>query len=363
MQPIKLYVNKGRVVSGLDYGMLLFPFWGLPDFSKTQPYARATYKYGYSPGDFQLVEHIAEADFYLLPHDFWHLKYRHPEILMQMIAEAHEANKPLLIEAAGDVHGNIDVPNSVVLRIDQYRFAVPKNEIKIPVVCEDLLESHREGKFVPRQKSEVPSVGFTGWGKLSLKQKARTFTKEIPHRFWSLFNSNYAVYKKGVFWRERAVAIFSRSKRIKTNFIIRTSYSGNVKTAVGDPKKNREEFVNNIVDSDYTLIIRGDANEATRFYETLSLGRIPVLIDTAVVLPMEHLVNYSECTVIIDHRDLKRAPEILADFHAKLTPEAFIAMQEKARYIFEHYLRFDAFSGHLATLLKERLANPKRYGL
>lgn len=353
--PIKLYVNDTLRVPGLDYDMILFPFWGVPLFGLSQPYAQATYKYGYSPKDFELVSNIFQADFYLLPHDFWHLKFRYPEVLEKMLGEAREARKPVLIEAAGDVHGVIDVPNSVVLRIDQYRFAIPKNEIKVPVVCEDLLESYGGGKVVPRKKEKIPSVGFTGWGKLTLKQKTRTIIKELPHRFLSLFNADYRAYRKGVLWRERAVPIFKNSRRVTSNFIIRPSYSGNVKTAAGDPKKNRQEFVDNILGSDYTLIIRGDANEATRFYETLSLGRIPVLIDTAVVLPLEHLINYRQCAVIIDHRDLKHAPDILADFHAKLSPEAFIAMQEKARYIFEHCLRFDAFSGHLAALLRERL--------
>jgi hypothetical protein len=355
MHPVRLYVNIARRIPGLDYAEILFPFWGMPTFSSTMPYAQATYRYSYRREDFALVEDITQADFYLLPHDYWHLKHRYPDALAQMLDEAREANKPILIEAAGDVHGVVDVPHSVVLRIDQYRFALPQNEIKIPVICEDLLETHRAGKFQARAKGDVPIVGFVGWGRLSLKQRVRTFIKEIPHRLVNLFNSNYAVYVKGVFWRERAVKIFTASPRIKTNFIIRTSYSGNVKTAVGDMQKNRVEFVENILYSDYTLIVRGDANEATRFYETLSLGRIPVLIDTAVVLPLEHLINYREFCVIIDHRELSRAPDILADFHATLTPESFVAMQEKARYIFEHYLRFDAFSKHLAEMLKERL--------
>ena len=99
--------------------------------------------------------------------------------------------------------------------------------------------------------------------------------------------------------------------------------------------------------------MRGDANAATRFYETLSLGRIPVFIDTACVLPLEDIIDYKDFCVFIDYTDINKAPSILADFHKNITPDKFIAMQKQARYIFRHYLRYDVFSEHLARILKK----------
>lgn len=351
-EKLKLYVNKDFFTKDLLVIPLLFPFFGTM-FRGNSPYVEQAHKYGFDSKYFELVSSIYDAEYVLVPYDYWQIQGRHPEILEQIIREAQDAGKSILIDASGDVAGKINVPHSRILRINQYRNDLPDNEITVPVPCEDLLESHSDGQIVLRKKGDLPVIGFVGWGRLSFKQRTRSLVKEFPHRFLSLFIRRYAVYRKGVFWREKAIRIFERSTKVKTNFVIRTSYSGNIRTLVGDPVKNREEFVRNIIESDYTLVVRGDANAATRFYETLALGRIPVVIDTECMFPLEDKINYREFCVFINYTDINKAPDILADFHKNLSPEEFIAMQQKARYIFRNYLRHDAFSSHLAASLKE----------
>lgn len=355
-EKLKLYVNKDFLTKDLLVIPLLFPFFGAM-FRGNSPYSTKTHEYGFDTKYFELVSSVHNAEYVLIPYDYWQIQKRHPELLEQMIKEAQDAGKPILIDASGDAAGKIGVPNSRILRINQYRYDLPGNEITVPVPCEDLLESYGNGQIVLREKGEIPIIGFVGWGRLSFKQRTRTLVKELPWRFLSLLIRRYAVYRKGVFWREKAIRIFECSSKVKTNFIIRASYSGNIRTLAGDPIKNREEFVRNIVESDYTLVVRGDANAATRFYETLALGRIPVVIDTECMFPLEDKINYREFCVFINYTDLKNAPEILADFHKKLPSEEFIAMQQKARYIFKEYLRSDAFSRHLAGVLKEHSRN------
>jgi len=353
--PLKLYVNKAFVASDMSYAALLYPFWGMGTNKDYILYVDSSLgKHGFDPSYFKLVDSPEEAEYILVPHEFWRLKRSRPDLLELMVQEAQMHHKPLLVDASGDVSGVVSIPyaNVKVLRMNQYRFDAPSYEVKVPVPCEDLLESYCNNKLQLRQKSPVATIGFVGWGNLSLKQRIRSFVKEIPIRVRALGNKQYAAKIKGVFWRERVNRIFKNSNRIKTNFIIRSSYSGNTFDLQGNKEKNRREFIDNILNTDYTLVIRGDANEATRFYEVLSLGRIPVLIDTAVVLPLEQLINYHEFCVIVDHTDVKRAPEILADFHAKLSPEKFTEMQQKARDAFEQYLRYDSFSPYLVRLLR-----------
>lgn len=349
-KPLKLYANKNFIDTGLQHIPLLFPFWG--EILKIKaPYDRKTQQYGFDASRFKLVPSIKDTEYLLIPYDYWHLRRKRPDLLDKIINEAQQNHKPILIDASGDVFGKINVPNSRILRINQYRFDLPQNEITVPVPCEDLLESYADGKVILREKGKVPVVGFVGWGKISFRQRMRTLIKELPRRFVSIFIKRYVVYRKGVFWRERAIKIFEKSKLVRSNFIIRSSYSGHTNTLVGDFEKNRREFVENILGSDYTLIVRGDANAATRFYETLSLGRIPVVIDTECMFPLEDKINYKEFCVFINYTDINRAPEILAQFHENLSSEQFVAMQEKARYTFENYLRYDAFSRHLVDVL------------
>jgi hypothetical protein len=124
----------------------------------------------------------------------------------------------------------------------------------------------------------------------------------------------------------------------------------------GSLADNRREFVENLLGSDYALCVKGDANASMRFYEALSVGRIPLFLDTACVLPLEDKINYRDFCVFVDWRDIDRIGDILADFHASLTPERFIAMQKKCREVYETYLRMDAFSGYLAAELQSRKA-------
>lgn len=355
-EKLKLYVNKNLLTKNISFIPLLFPFWGYL-FKGSAPYAAKVYEYGLNPKYFELVSSIENAEYVLIPYDYWLVQKKHPELLVQMIKEANDSGKPLLIDASRDVAGKIEVPNSRILRINQYRSDVPKNEITVPVPCEDLLESHCNGQIILRDKKDLPVVGFVGWGRLSLKQRMRTLIKELPFLILSVFKRRYVVYRKGVFWREKAIRIFSRSLKVKNNFVIRASYSGNIQTLKGDPVKNREEFIRNIIESDYTLVVRGDANASTRFYEVLSLGRIPVVIDTECMFPLEDKINYQEFCVFINYTDIKKAPEILADFHRKLSPVDFIAMQEKARNVFKKYLRYDGFSYYLAHILKNGSRN------
>lgn len=356
--PLKIYVNKKFTDPNLQHIPFLFPFWG-EILKDKAPYDRKTQQYGFDKSYFTLSSSIHDAEYVLVPYDYWHLKRKRPDLLHKIIDEAQRNHKPLFIDASGDVFGKINVPNSRILRINQYRFDLPKNEITVPVPCEDLLESYYNNQLVFRNKADIPTIGFVGWGVLSLEQRLRTVIKELPRRFVSLFIRRYVVYRKGVFWREKAIKIFRKSNIIHTNFIIRNSYGGHANTLTGDPEKNRREFFQNISNSDYTLIVRGDANAATRFYETLSLGRIPVVIDTECMFPLEDKINYKEFCVFIPYTDIDRAPELLAQFHKNISPDEFVAMQEKARYIFKNYLRYDAFSRHLAEILRTHLSQYK----
>ncbi len=136
---------------------------------------------------------------------------------------------------------------------------------------------------------------------------------------------------------------------------MRSTYSGHVATIAGSVEDTRKRFVDTLLNSDYALCVKGDANSSVRFYEALSLGRIPLFVDTECVLPLKDQIAYRDFCVFVDWRDINRIGDILADFHEKCSPEQFKKMQMKAREAYEKYLRIDAFSSHLAESLKARL--------
>jgi hypothetical protein len=343
--PVKLYAPSRYREPGISNHIeLLFPFWGVVA-KESMPYIKdALTKYQYSKKDFTLVERIEDTDYVVIPYHYERLRGVNPKRLSLIIEEAERARKPLLIDGSGDVEHPIDIPRSVILRLSQYHYSRKANEITVPFPAEDLLESYAGGTLTPREKHARPSVAFAGWASPSLKQ-----------RLSDLVFGGRGPERKGIFFRERALTSLTRSKQIDAHLLARTSYSGHVKTMAGPVADIRREFVENLMGADYALAIRGDANSSVRFYEALSASRIPLFLDTACVLPLEDKLNYRDFCLFVDWRDVDKIGEVLADFHQSISPERFIDMQKKAREAFTKYLRYDAFSPHLATKLHEHL--------
>lgn len=358
MAPIRLYVGpEYREPKLFTHVELLFPFWGIAA-KESMPYVRAAAtQYQYSKDDFTLVENISECDYVLMPYHIDRLRAVNPGKVDAILKEAHDAGKPIIIDGAGDIEHPIDIPNSVVFRVSQYRYAAKPNEITVPFPAEDLVQSFRGGVVDVRPKSEAPAVGFTGWADLSPVKRAKIFLKELPITLGALIDAKRGAEHKGLLFRERALKALARTPGLTANFTARSTYSGHVATISGSVKSNREQFVENLAESDYALAVRGDANSSVRFYEALSMGRIPLFLDTACVLPLEDSVNYRDFCVFVDWKDTDRIGEKLVEFHRSLTPERFKEMQEKAREAYEKYLRIDAFSHHLADELRRRLAH------
>ena len=349
--PVKLYVNKEHVQKNLRYISFLYAFWGIPE-RKLEPFVAAMYKdQSVDTSRFQLVEKIGDADFVLIPHNYWHLYEKYPDVLRAALGEARAAGKLLLIDGSGDLERTFDERDAYILRIAPYRFDVRDNEIVMPVFCEDLLARYFGGMMQLRHWAPIPSVGFAGWSRMPFVRRVRTRLRRLPQAIASVFDRRFSAYTKGVFLREKAVRVLQRSKLIEPHIVSRASYSGSTVTMEKDPETIRREFIDNLVGSDYALDVRGDANASTRFYEAISLGRIPLFVDTARVMPLEDVIDYRSFCVYVDHRDLGRLDRILLDFHRSLTPEWFEDMQRKARSAYTEHLRMDSFSRHLASKL------------
>ena len=278
-----------------------------------------------------------------------------PELLDACVSSATQLGKPLLLDGLGDVEYPIPMEHTFVLRYGGYLFEKKPYEIHIPPYSDDLLEIYFAGEQTLRKKSEVPVVGFAGWGTLSLKQKMRSIAKELPDRLHGLYDSRYLAKKKGVFFRAEAIDRLESSSAVKANILRRTSYSGHADTVVGKAELVRQEFVDNLLQSDYGLDVRGDGNASTRLFEMLSLGCIPVIVDTERNFPFSGELDYAEFSLIVDFREISTLPERIAEFHRTVTEEQFADMQRKAREAYLSYFRVDRVMPHIIQELQAML--------
>ena len=360
-KPLKLYASKELFDQKLSYSPLLFPFWS-PVIKEKKPFESALWKrYSFDPAYYCLVDEIRQADMVFLPHNYWLLKRCHPNWLKKSLAILANIGKPLLIDAYGDSDADLSVPNAYILRTSQYRFRVKVNEIILPAYVEDLKESYQEQMSIfPRQKTAQPRIGFTGWADVAPKTYAKMLLKRLIYRGLSSFGKPYDALTPGVMFRKKAIQVLKKTDGIRNNFIIRPSYSGNTRTMSGSVQELRRQFIANILQSDYVLTVKGNGNYSQRFYETLSLGRIPLLIDTECLLPLENFLDYKKFCLFVDYKEIDRIGDILSEFHRTLKDEEFLHMQNQARAAFENSLRIDRYTKFLFTELARKLQQLKR---
>jgi hypothetical protein len=142
----------------------------------------------------------------------------------------------------------------------------------------------------------------------------------------------------------RAIKRLLQSNHLETNFIIRDksefTWSFGYLLAQRNSKTVdlRKQYLDNILQSDYVLCVRGLGNYSIRLYETLCLGRIPVIIDTDLVLPFHQILDWKSFAIIVHEKEIRYLPEIVAEFHRNLKPEQFLELQVRCRRVWEEWL-------------------------
>ncbi len=350
---IKVFIYKKKKV---QYLPILYPNFGVFDTPKT-PFVNKALS---SIKDLivEVVDNPKDSDYICIPHDWAYVK-KDVDYLNEYLKISSLNKKPLIIFATGDSPNIPNIPNSIIFRTSQYNDVLKSNEVIIPGYVEDLLMGK---KLKIRQKKENPSISFCGWASYdSLSRKLKSYLKNIRYDLLCTLtrNSKWNTRKQGVFFRKKAISILAKEFCIKTNFIIRTSYSGHLSSMKIPAKQAREEYTENMNNSDYVLTPKGDGNYSLRFYEALSLGRIPVFVDTNCVLPLEYKIQYKDFCVFVDCKNINNIDKELLAFHKNLSDGEFENMQKNARKAFDEYLRIDTYFEFVFNHLEEVLQHNK----
>lgn len=354
-QPLRFFVDPSWRRDEASHTPLLFPMWGRK-FWKNVNFTNDIFEqYSFDTNEYSIVGDITMADAILLPYRYDTAHTRFPEMVREAETLSSEHRKKIVIDAIGDEEYAVPIENSIVLRYGGYRFLNKPNEIIVPPYADDLLERCRNGILSPREKSARPVIGFAGWAEVSLIQWIRSLLKDLPIRVRSFFDPRYGACRKGIFVRRRVLALLTNSEDVKTNFIVRGSYSGNIKTAKKDAGSLRNEFVENALASDLALDIRGDANASTRLFEMLSLGRVPLIIDTERNLPFSDEIDYASFSILVDHTDIDSVSRIVRNTWDRLTHDEWRFMQKRARAAYLEYFRVDAMTKHLMRAIRAKI--------
>jgi hypothetical protein len=266
---------------------------------------------------------------------------------VEFARKANKIQKPVVVFFSGErSHEPIAIDDAVVFRHGPYRSSNPPKNYAMPSFVIDFVEHYFSNKLKIRRKQERATVGFCGFAR---SQSPLMLMKRGFYHFMMLLrygNLDVSTYK-GVVLRRKCLQLLAISSSVLTNFIVydRMVYMGNKDAQ--QRRKLREEYVRNMAESDYILCPRGSANYSRRLYETLSCGRIPVIVNTDCVLPFDEILNWREFCVWIEESEIPYISEKIADFHSRLSPGAFEGLQIRCREVWKRWLSPEGFFKNL----------------
>lgn len=146
--------------------------------------------------------------------------------------------------------------------------------------------------------------------------------------------------------RQNTLLHLQLDQRLNTDFIQRMVFQGH---DVGWDMANKA-FKENMQSNAFNVCMRGAGNFSIRFYETLSCGRVPVLVDTDCAFPFDDVLDYSEfCIIAANNEDLSN--QILH----KWNDESYIEMQNRAYEVFQDYFHLNIVGKKIVEYLDRNL--------
>ncbi|MFM2339808.1 MAG: hypothetical protein RLZZ360_444 [Candidatus Parcubacteria bacterium] len=295
------------------------------------------------------VEEGESAKYVMIPHNYFAIEHD-AAYLAEAATYAKQIGAKLFVFAYGDSAEPIVIDNAIIIRSSAYSSQLRSNEIIMPAFVEDIGEQF--GVHYREKVATVPTIGFAGWVRFNdWKQEYKYQVKIWCSKLAIWFLGAPQPSLQGLYYRRQAINYVNQAKRVTGRFIMRGSYSGSVKTVEADPIVIRQQFVESITEADLSLVVRGDGNFSLRFFEVLSLGRIPVFVDTDTPLPRATEIEYDSFMIRVPHDKLSQLDKIVGDFWDICSPEQFLSMQQKARQAFTTKLRADRFFTDLFATL------------
>ena len=349
MSQIRLFTDLGAIPEGIPPCLLLIPFLGNHighnGYSAFEREGR----------DFLELATLERSEIGLLPFDGQHLishnstkaDRRALDSAQRFVDRVASSGRKTLVLVNSDSDLPLPLDNVIVLRTSLNRRTRRPWEFALPAWHEDLVATHWKGELKVREKAERPVVGFCGQAamrrpglkrmiKIGARRVLRPFGVRIPHN-------------DGVHLRREAMTRLRSSEQADCRFIVRSDYFGGALNDARARETARREYIQNLEESDYALCVRGYGNFSFRFFEALSMGRVPLLVDTDCVLPYDFAVDYpSFCVIVPDHR-LGGIGASVARWHCGLSPQEFQGRQRLAREVWKTHLSPEGFFRRVAA--------------
>lgn len=251
------------------------------------------------------------------------------------VQEAVHRHKKVWLYAAGDFGVSYPNPEVQVFRLGGLHSKMKSNEHIMPSFVNDPytlgIKKGQDWKALP--KPELPTIGFVGtadgsWTKFG--KELLIFGKQSLFRILGKNKTEQQPFFAVSRQRYTYLEVLRNSKDLDCHFIYRNQYRAGATTAK-DRAQTTAEFYQNMEDNLYTFCIRGAGNFSVRFYETLLMGRIPIVVDTDIRLPLNQKINWAaHCVWVKPNSNLIDA---IKQFHKEHSEERLQNIQYENRQL------------------------------
>ncbi|HCB35634.1 MAG: hypothetical protein A3H73_01395 [Candidatus Taylorbacteria bacterium RIFCSPLOWO2_02_FULL_50_120] len=339
---VRVYIEQNGAPLHLPMSLVFWPNFKF-EISPKRLFLRGIME-AYQKPFVEIAESPESADFFAIPFEYFFVEKYAPAYLSSIYDAARRAGKKVLLFDYTDFVDRTPrlPPHAIFFRVSVYRHHQTPQEIVMPYFVEDL------GKTISlhQNKPECATVGFCGLSRYGSRVQAlKAWVKRRGFRSLLALRGDAApsVHAGGIVWRRCSLRAIRQSSAIETNIIERSSYSLHRDSVSGDPQRVRAEYLLNMQSASLPLCVRGDANASQRFYEALSAGRVPLLLDTDCVLPLEGVAPYEKCVIRVPHNETPQLPERAARWHVAQSPVSFIEAEREAKALFQDFLRLDRY--------------------
>lgn len=318
------------------HAAILAPFWGTNP--ETPPDTGRFDRYAEVGGSFLRLSALADCDAAVFPQNWEVAGERAEELAEEFTAICRDAGKTPVVFHLADATDPLPV-DATVFRASLLRSQRGPREFALPAWSEDFLVRYLDGEARPRAKRARPVVGFCGSPNLELP---RTFRERAVRRLGKL-GPGAKPRLAGEHPRTRALRALKRDRRLERNFVIRETFWAGALGDASSVSEARREYVRNMLESDYVLCARGGGNFSYRLYETLSLGRIPLFVDTDCVLPLDFDLEWRDYCLWVEEADIERIGDRVLEFHESLDAAEFEERQRACRRLWETHISPQGF--------------------
>ena len=264
---------------------------------------------------------------------------------LELLKAAKTAKLPIWIYTAGDYGFTNYIPNSYTFRLGGFDSKMDTNAYVLPSFIDDPYTSVLTQGFSVLKKESKPSIGFVGHAQSGFLKYLKDYTNHLKYQVKRQLNQiladNQTFYPSSV-KRANYLKRLAVNEGLETNFILRNKYRAGSQT-VQTQKETTQQFYDNIFNNAYTFCIRGVGNFSVRFYETLAVGRIPILLNTDCRLPLSNRIDWIKHCLILDASSHIKIADQILEFHKGLTTSEFENIQHSNRNLWLNTLQRDAY--------------------